>query len=123
MNIKKQSGLSMWGIMGLLVLLVSNGLVALKIGPIYMDNMSVQKVLESFKEPLKKERIAKKKIKKTITRKLLINNIRDLSEDKIKITQNSEKTTIEIKYEVRRNLFYNLDAVVKFNNVLEVRRY
>ncbi len=123
MNIKNQAGLSMWGIMGLLVLLVANGLVALKIGPVYMDNMSVQKVLESFKEPLKKERIAKKKIKQTITRKLLINNIRDLPEDKIVITQNSEKTKIEIKYEVRRNLFYNLDAVVKFNNVLEVRRY
>jgi len=123
MNIKKQSGLSMWGIMGLLVLLTANGLMALKIGPVYMDNMSVQKVLESFKEPLKKERIPKRKIKKTITRKLLINNIRDLSEDKITITQNSEKTKIEIKYEVRRNLFYNLDIVVKFDNILEVRRY
>jgi len=123
MNFKKQHGMSMWGVLGLIVILVANGLVALKIGPIYMDNMSVQKVLESFKEPLKKERIAKKKIKQTITRKLLINNIRDLPESNIKIIQNSEKTRIEIKYEVRRNLFYNLDAVVKFDNVLEVRRY
>lgn len=123
MNIKKQAGLSMWGILGLLVLLGANGLMALKIGPIYVDNMSVKKVLESFKEPLKKDRIAKNKIKNTIIRKLLINNIRDLSKDKIEIIQNSEKTKIEIKYEVRRNLFYNLDAVVKFDNVLEVRRY
>jgi uncharacterized membrane protein len=123
MNFKKQSGLSMWGIMGLLVLLTANGLMALKIGPVYMDNMSVQKVLDSFEEPLKKGRISKSKIKHTITRKLLINNIRDLSEDKITIIQSSEKTKIEIKYEVRRNLFYNLDAVVKFDNVLEVRRH
>ena len=122
MNIKKQAGMTMWGVMALVIILVANGLAALKIVPIYMDNMTIEKIMQSYEERLKTERISKTELRKGISRNLLINNIRDLKKDQIVVIQSPKKTKIQIKYEVRRNLYYNLDVVVSFDNVLEVTR-
>lgn len=122
MNIKKQAGMSMWGVMSLVVILAANGLAALKIVPMYMDNKTIQSVVESMSEPLQKKRLSKRKIRQTILQKLRINNIRDLAKESIKIAENDSKVTITVEYEARRNLFYNLDAIAVFKNSVEVIR-
>jgi len=122
MNIKTQSGMSMWGVMMLIIIVMANAFVALKVGPIYMENQTVKRILETTREPLEKERLPKKKIWQMIYRKLIVNGIRDLGSDKADIKQNANKTTIDINYEVRKNIFYNIDVVVSFHNAIEVRR-
>lgn len=122
MNVKRQAGASAWSIMMLVVILAANGLAAMKIVPLYMDNATVKTVVESMAEPLKKEQMSKKKIRDTILQKLRINNIRDLDPDSITIKEVVGTVTVTIEYEARRNLFSNLDAVVTFKNSVEVDR-
>ena len=122
MNKSKQSGMTMWGVMILMIIVITNAFMAIKIVPIYMENMTVQRVLESLREPLQQERLPANKIWKSIYRRLIVNNIRDIGRDALTIKQTSKRSTIKIQYEVRRNVLYNLDVVIKFDTVLEVRR-
>ena len=122
MNIKKQAGMSMWGVMMLVIILVANGFIALKIVPVYMDYSTVQQVVDSTIEGLKKKRLPNVKVRNSIDRRLLINNIRDLKRDDLTIKQTNSKSTIIMDYEVRKPIFYNIDAVMKFRYEAEAIR-
>ena len=122
MNKNKQSGMSMWGVMILMIIVITNAFMAIKIVPMYMENATVNRAMESLREPLRKERLPAKKIWQKIYRTLIVNNVRYIGRDDTKIKQTSSKSTITIEYEVRKNVLYNLDVVAKFKNVLEVRR-
>jgi len=122
MNISKQSGMSLWGVSIILIIVIANAFIALKIVPVYMENQTVKTVLESLREPLKQKRLPNKKVRQMIDAKLLVNSIRDIGADKIEIKQSTNKSTVTIDYEVRKNIFYNIDAIMKFKEELEVRR-
>ena len=122
MNINKQAGASMWGIMMLVIILMANAFVALKIVPTYLDFRTVKVVVNSTIEELKKKRMSNVKIRSAIERKLLINSIRDLKREDLKIKQNDKKSTITMDYEVRKPIFYNIDAVMKFKYEAEADR-
>jgi len=122
MNISKQSGRSLWGVSIILIIVIANAFIALKIVPVYMENQTVKTVLESLREPLKQKRLPNKKVRQMIDAKLLVNSIRDIGADKIEIKQSTNKSTVTIDYEVRKNIFYNIDAIMKFKEELEVRR-
>lgn len=122
MNIKKQAGMSMWGVMMLVVILVANAFVALKIVPTYMDFRTVKVVVNNTIAELKKKRMSKVKIRDSIDRRLLINGVRDLKRDDLTIKQTNEKSTIIMDYEVRKPIFYNIDAVMKFKYEAEADR-
>jgi len=122
MNIKNQTGGSMWGVMMLIIILMANAFMALKIVPTYMDYRTVQQVVNSTIEDLKKKRWSNKKVRGTIERKLLINGIRELKRDNLIIKQTDKKSTITMDYEIRKPIFYNISAVMKFKYEAEAVR-
>ena len=122
MNIKNQAGMSMWGVMMLVIIIMANAFVALKIVPTYMDHRTIQQVVDSSIEGLKKKRMSNRKLRKAINRRLLINGIRDLKRDDLVIKQNDKKSTIIMDYEIRKPIFYNIDAVMKFRYEAEAVR-
>jgi hypothetical protein len=101
---------------------LANAFIALKIVPSYMDYRTVQQVVNSTIEELKKKRLPNKKVRGSIERKLLINGIRDLKHDDLIIKQSNEKSTITMDYEVRKPIFYNIDAVMSFKYEAEAVR-
>ena len=46
---------------------------------------------------------------------------RDLTDDEVIITKTRESMTIDVIYEARVPVVYNLDVVAKFNHQLEVK--
>lgn len=122
MNIKQQTGASMWGVMMLVIILMANAFIALKIVPTYLDFRTVQQVVNSTIEELKKKRLSNVKVRSSIERKLLINGIRDLKREDLKIKQTDKKSTITMDYEIRKPIFYNIDAVMKFKYEAEAQR-
>lgn len=122
MNIKKQAGMSMWGVMMLIIVVVMNAFVALKVGPMYMEYQTVKRVMESVREPLEKERLPNKKVWQSIYRKLIVNNIRDLSRNEFTIKQTGSSSNLAVHYEARKNIFYNIDVIITFDHKMEVIR-
>ena len=117
---KIQQGLTFISWLMILIVLGFMVMIGLKITPVYLEHFAVKSSLESLKsEPL----ISRKpitEIRKMLSRRLNINEIRGLSKDNIIIRRTGGITNVTIKYEERRNIIGNLSLVMSFDDSIEL---
>lgn len=116
----RQRGMTGAGWLLVLVLIGFFSLLTIKLAPIYMENYTVKQVLASLEEePL----ITKKsvgEIRKLINRRLKVNGYYDMDKDAITITREGGVTTVDISYEVQKNMAGNIDILVFFSDSVEL---
>jgi hypothetical protein len=119
-SLQKQKGLTF--ISWLVVLAVAGFLfyVGIRITPVYLDHYAVISILKSVKNDPLVARKTKKEISDMIAKRLDINNIRHVTRDHISIKRTGKVTTIEIAYEERRPIAYNLSVVMTFKETAEL---
>ncbi|NVK12455.1 MAG: DUF4845 domain-containing protein [Gammaproteobacteria bacterium] len=109
-----QQGMSFYGICLLLVLVIFFGILGFKIGPIYLDNSlmgsSVTEVLEGDLEGANRATVRDR-----LNRAMTINNISTEGRNALVVSKDNDKFVVTADYEVRINLFYNIDVVVSFD--------
>lgn len=111
----RETGLSMFGFLMLLIVLAVALNFGLTLGPHFMDNQSINKVVESVSPSVWKG-ASKKKMHAAVNKGLKVNNIRGLkSEDIVKIDKKKGSTNVTVDYEVRENMIANMDVVLVFN--------
>ena len=118
MNKAKQTGMSMLGMLSTVLLVVAVGLMAIKIIPIYIDDYAIANALESLNEE-DTDNASKMEIRNIIRRKLSADYTRDLADEEIEVTRTKGTLIIEIDYESRVPVIYNLDVIAHFNHRLE----
>jgi hypothetical protein len=111
----KQLGASLWGIMLLVGLIGLVLTVALKIAPAYLSNGVITNAMEGViaNNDIKTMEIAE--IRNDIMRTLRTNRITFNPAD-IKVVRENNVEYIDINYETRVDIMYNIDAVVSFEN-------
>jgi len=116
----RQRGMTGTGWLLVLFLIGFFSLLTLKLAPVYMENYTVKTVLASLEqEPL----ITKKsvtEIRKMIRRRMKVNGIYEFDKDAIKITRKGGVTTVEIDYEVQKNVAGNVDLLIFFSDSVEL---
>ncbi len=117
--IKKQKGLTGISIMLILVLIAFVAIVTLKILPIYMDSFKVNDVLSTLKEERGLGDKTGSEIRSMLLKRLDVNMVTDVTRDDIVVEVNKDTIFVEIEYEVRKNMFGNLDVVVSFDKTIE----
>ncbi len=116
----KQRGMTGLGWLTVLALIGFFSLLVLKLAPVYLDHYSVASTVRSLeKEPL----ITKKspaEIRKLIKKRLNINYVSDLPKNAIKIKKAPGMLKVDVDYEVRENLFGNIDLLITFKEQIEL---
>ena len=115
----KQKGLTGISIMALLVLIAFVAIIFLKIMPVYFDAFKVGDVVSGMKEERGLGDKSNGEITTMILRRLDVNMVSDVTKDDIFITKNKNDILIDIEYEVRKNMFGNLDVVISFKKSVE----
>ena len=116
-NRHKSSGISTWSMMGIAGMAGFCILFLIKIAPIYLENYSVQSVLEQLESEGNQFADARKKdIRTTLNKRFTVNNIRSVRKDHVTIKKTKEDFTIIVKYEVRVPLISNIDVVPHFHH-------
>ena len=115
----KQGGASFLSWIVIAAMVSALGLMAARLAPAYVDFRTICTVIEAL--PADKVQImSNAEIKDALSKRFLINNIRDLSSnDIVKIDRKREGTTLMLKYEVRQPLIYNISLVVSFDRNFE----
>lgn len=116
MNAKTQTGLTTLGMLLVVVLVVGGLLLAMKLVPLYIDDFAIGKALSSLEAERDLYNSPKPRIRETLRRKLTADYTRDLKDDEIIITKNKGDLTIDVVYEARVPVVYNLDIVAKFEH-------
>ncbi|MBC7184068.1 MAG: DUF4845 domain-containing protein [Marinobacter sp.] len=99
---------------GLLTLLI-------KLGPIYLDDITIQEALESLDGTEGLSEMGPAQVRTLINKRLSVNNVRGFDAKNISVDKDGELVVIKVDYEVRNNLFSNVDTVVHFKHEYEMK--
>lgn len=121
MNRTKQVG--MHKLLLLLMILIFGTVLwsSIKVAPAYIDNMYIVEALRSLAEdhPDDLHELPKSEIRRKLSKFYTVNNVRGEAAKALSVERLKGKTLISISYETRVPLFYNIDAVLTFDNVLD----
>jgi len=115
-SVKRQAGASFFTIIFLLVIVGMVLLSALKIAPAYMDNNVVVNAMEGIINNNDFSSMSLSDIRSDLQRTLVTNSIRDFDLGSVVLTREGNNSYIDINYESRSHLFYNIEIVVVFEN-------
>ncbi|MEW6354395.1 MAG: DUF4845 domain-containing protein [Pseudomonadota bacterium] len=119
-TVNKQQGMSAIGAALLLVLIGFLTLLVLKIAPIYIEGFKVESSLESLKNQPEVAAKTGPEIEQLLLNRLDINDVDSVGPQHIEIKRLDRGVTVSVKYEVRREMFGNVDVVVKFDRSVTV---
>jgi Tfp pilus assembly major pilin PilA len=117
---KRQQGLTFISLAILLGIIGFTVLLALKIGPIYLDHSKVVSTLDDLKKTTGLEDKSEAEIRDTLNKRFSMNYIDQVTQNNITILRQENYLKIAIEYEVVKNIVGNLSVLVEFNDVMEV---
>lgn len=121
-SLKKQQGLTMISLMMLLIVMGAILLLMLKIVPIYITHGKVRNAMESITHIGDIELKSKSQIMILLNKRLTINSVYDLPKNAIKISKHGHYIKITAKYNVKEQLVANLNALVEFDEMVEMEK-
>ena len=122
-SLKKQQGMTGFGWLTILGLIIFFALLAMKIAPVYLENRSVQASLDSFKQMAFVTKKSTREIRELIKRKFNINYIDSVKwndKEQVKIIKKGGIIEIFVNYEVRKNFAGNLFILMIFENKVKL---
>ncbi|MDC9611961.1 DUF4845 domain-containing protein [Pseudoalteromonas sp. GABNS16H] len=120
-SMHRQSGASALVIM--IMVLFFGGLLtlAIKLGPAYLDDITIQEALESLEGTEDLSTMGPAQVRSLINKRLSVNNVRGFDEKTITVEKDGDLVIINVDYEVRNNLFRNVDTVIHFQHEYEMK--
>jgi hypothetical protein len=115
-NPARQQGASLWGVMILVGLIGLVLTMALKIAPTYMTNNIIANAINGIIANNDIKTMPITEIRNDLMRTVRTNRIEGFNPADVKVVRENDIEYIDIKYERRVHLMYNIDAVVMFNN-------
>lgn len=116
----KQKGLTGISIMAILLVIAFSALIFLKVMPIYVDSFIVGDIVSSLKEERGLGEKSNGDISSMILKRLDVNSVSDVTKEHIFIEKLKNDVYVDVEYEVRKQMFGNLDIVVSFKKSVEV---
>jgi len=112
-----QKGASIWLVILVVVILGFGAIFALKLIPIYLEGLKVEKAVAGALQGDVGSQ-AKKEIKLAIVRRMDIDDVRRITEQNfeeyIKIDKRGSRVRVDVDYKAEEPLFYNVSVLVHF---------
>ena len=114
-----QRGFSKFGLLMMLVVLVSGLTFGLKILPVYLDHNFVKGVAEDLIADGRAASLTQGEIREEIANGLRVNNVRDFNLNSITLGRENAEPVLVIEYERRVPLVANIDVIISFDDRIE----
>ena len=119
---RHQKGVSTIGIIavvGIFALLVVS---FFKVFPMYYGNFQLQSVLEAIQQDGEIDPKSKRAIWSSLSKRLLINEVRSIKREHVQMNRKDGKTTITVSYETRDEFIGNLFIGASFTESVVINR-
>lgn len=112
---QQQRGMTIWSWLFVLGTIGFIALVAMKLFPIYMENMSVRKAVNQVAQGEGAASFNKRTAWVALTKQFYVDEVKSVEEDDVSVETNDDGVReLVVAYEVRTTLMYNVDIVVWF---------
>ena len=114
-----QRGLTAISMLVILLVAVFFGTCTIKLVPVYIEKKSIQSAIENVVKDVQSGEIGYKTIKLKLGKVFQVNmtDHQVMNVKKIKIVYKNGKVTLDARYERRVHLMFNIDVVLKFNDL------
>ena len=117
---KNQQGLAFMPLVFTVTLLFIVISIVFKIAPVYLNHSKVVAMLEQLKQEASGEKKTESEIKASLTKRININNIDDITQGDIAVNKQGNAFKVLINYEVVKPIYGNLSVLIEFNDEIEV---
>lgn len=118
-SLKRQQGVSKFGLLMLLALITAFLTFGLKVGPVYIDHNLIAGICQELVDSGQADNLTVTEIRNQVSNGLRVNNITGFDLSSITKRMESDRAIISINYERRVELVANLDVVAKFDTVIQ----
>ena len=115
-----QKGLTLVGFLWTSFLIGFFSLLVLKIGPVYLEHYKVVSSLKSLEKESELASKSREEILSLLQKRWEINMVERVTTKDVKIIKDGSYLKVEIAYDVAQHLFGNVDALLHFNDLIEV---
>ena len=118
----RQRGMTAIGWLIVLGLIAFFALLVLRLAPIYLNHYKIVGSLESLKQEPYIGQKPLPEIQKLLLRRFDINSVdlAPLAKDSVSIQNKQGRLTVRVQYEHRTGIVGNVDAVVRFDDSIEI---
>ena len=118
-----QQGLSIWSAILVVICLTFAGLIGLKLIPVYMESMKIERGLVGLVENSDLAKMSKIQIKEALLRRLDIDSVTEVNHgnfwDVVSMEKNGDIVTLDVVYEVVVPIAGNVSALVDFHKSIQ----
>ena len=118
---KRQGGASALIVLVMVLFFGSLLTLVIKLGPVYLDDITIQEALEGLEGTEGLSRMGPAEVRRLINKRLSVNNVRGFDAKSITVEKDGDLVVIKVDYEVRNNIFKNVDTVVHFKHEYEMK--
>lgn len=122
---KKHQGVTLIGFIFFAVCICILGLLVIRIAPVYIKHFNVVHAAQALRT-LNKEELNKDPLlvadylRARLTQQLYVNEIRYIKKKDVKIKRTKDAYVVDIQYEVKKHLIYNVTLLFDFKTKVEV---
>lgn len=116
----RQSGMTLIGFLLMFLLIGFFALLTIKLVPIYLEHFKISSSLQSLKKEPDIGSKSKEDIIGLLERRWEINMVNAVTAKDVVITRDPGKLKVQIAYEVTTPILGNVDALVYFDDTIEV---
>jgi Tfp pilus assembly protein PilE len=116
---KNQRGLTFISLFIILSVLAFFVLLALKVGPIYMNHSKVTNALSAVESMPEVKSMSKNEIIKSLNKRFGMNYVTKVDDKDVSILKQGNYVKVEIEYERVEKIFGNLSVLVQFYDFFE----
>ena len=118
--IKKQRGLTAISWTIIIALVAIQGVMALRIIPVYLDFSTVKSIMKTVAEDNEARGKTPGQVRGMIFRRIQLNNIYGLDDKSFKFQQLSDAMQVSVHYESRGPIYGNLEFIATFDHEVKI---
>lgn len=118
----RQRGMTIIGVLLVLIVIAFVALIAMRIVPIYVDYFTIRQAIEGLKSESDVKSMSREDIHKSLDRRFDVSYVDVIRGRDLKIARQGQDLVLKLVYEDRRSLIGNLDVVARFDEDVVLTR-
>jgi hypothetical protein len=116
-----EHGVSLLGILFVLLLVGFALTVLFRVGPLYLDDYTVRQSFAALSDGDARN-LSDQAIREKLYKNFVVNNVDNIDLKQVRVDRNAARVLVSLYYERRVEFLSNLDVVAKFNHVYDSSR-
>ena len=121
-NLKAQGGITLLGFLMVLMIVGFFAFLVMRLFPVYSEYYSVVSAMKGVQAEPGVSTWTVEKIKDSLDRKMYISYVTSVKKQNVRVIRQGGGNQLNVKYEVRGPLLYNLEYIASFNKTVDLTR-